>query len=444
MKDGHHIAVIIPARDEAGSIGLVLSEIPSWIDQVIVCDNGSTDATADIARRFGAKVVSEPRRGYGSACQAALAAMRSEVDIVVFLDADYSDHPDEMGSLVDPIMRGEADLVIGSRVRGQRERGAMPVQARLGNWFACLLIRWSWGASFTDLGPFRAIRRSSLSRLRMRDPDYGWTVEMQVKAAALGLRALEVPVSYRVRIGSSKISGTLRGVIGAGTKIIFTIMRYALDSRHVRLAEPARNHLIVFARYPRPGTAKTRMISALGTVGAAALSRDLTRHTLTWVRALARDNALSVEVRFTGGNESLMRRAFGNDLLFTDQGPGDLGVRLWRAVEEAFASGAERVVVTGTDCPELRENTIREAYGRLEHSDLVIGPAQDGGYYLIGLSGPHAEVFRDLPWGAETVFRDTLARAKASKLSVERLQVLRDVDRPDDLALWEAIRVRAR
>lgn len=223
MKNNASIAVVIPAYNEERSVGRVIADIPPWVDQIVVCDNGSTDRTADVAIEHGARVVFEPRRGYGSACQAALAAL-DPVDVVVFLDADYSDHPGEMGLLVEPILRDEADLVIGSRVRGQRERGSLTLQAQFGNWLACLLIRWVWGVVYTDLGPFRAIRFASLKELGMRDRDYGWTVEMQVKAASYGFRALETPVSYRVRIGKSKISGTLRGVMGAGTKIIYTIL----------------------------------------------------------------------------------------------------------------------------------------------------------------------------------------------------------------------------
>lgn len=223
MRNKARIAVVVPARNEEHSVGSVLAEIPPWVDEIVVCDNGSTDRTADVAREHGARVVFERQRGYGSACQAALAAL-DHPDIVVFLDADYSDYPGEMSVLVDPIVRGDAELVIGSRVRGHRECGALTPQARFGNWLACLLIRWIWGISFTDLGPFRAIRAASLRELGMRDRDYGWTVEMQVKAVAFGLRVLEIPVSYRVRIGESKISGTLRGVIGAGAKILYTIM----------------------------------------------------------------------------------------------------------------------------------------------------------------------------------------------------------------------------
>lgn len=221
------LAVLIPAFNEEQAIAQVLAAIPSGLaQQVVVVDNGSTDRTAEVARSLGARVVSEPRRGYGQACLSGLAALAS-VDIVVFLDGDYSDYPDEMPALLAPILRGEADLVIGSRVLGTRQRGALLPQQRLGNALATWLIRWFYGVRYTDLGPFRAIRTDALRRLQMQDRDYGWTVEMQVKAAQAGLRLAEVPVSYRRRLGVSKISGTLKGTLKAGHKIITTILRHA-------------------------------------------------------------------------------------------------------------------------------------------------------------------------------------------------------------------------
>lgn len=230
MRQGVRIAVIIPAYNEALAIGQVLEEIPAWVDEVIVADNGSTDATAWVAAAHGALVVSAPRRGYGAACLAGLAAL-GPAQVVVFLDGDHSDYPQQMERLVDPILAGRAELVIGSRVRGQRQPGSLALQARWGNWLACLLLRLFWGARFTDLGPFRAVRRQVLARLGMQDRDYGWTVEMQLKAARLGLACLEVPVDYRRRIGRSHVSGTLRGVLGAGTKILYVICKYALRGR---------------------------------------------------------------------------------------------------------------------------------------------------------------------------------------------------------------------
>lgn len=222
MRDGSLIAVVIPALDEEEGIARVLGDIPGWVDDIIVVDNGSADATAQVASQNGARVISEPRRGYGSACLAGLGALK-DADVVVFLDADYSDHPDEMAALVDPIVSGAAELVIGSRLAGRAERGALVPQARFGNLLACLLMRVFWGARFTDLGPFRAMDRRALDALAMDDTGYGWTIQMQIRAVREGLRCMEVPVSYRRRIGTSKISGTVKGTILAGAKILYTI-----------------------------------------------------------------------------------------------------------------------------------------------------------------------------------------------------------------------------
>lgn len=224
---GRSVGVVIPTRNEAAALPQVLAAIPPWVSAVVVADHRSSDGTPDIARRFGAVVVDEPRPGYGRACLSALAAL-PPVDVVVFLDGDASDHPGEMAGLVEPIARGEADFVLGSRVLGARERGALTPQQVFGNWLACTLIRFIWGARFTDLGPFRAIRRDALDALAMADENYGWTVEMQVKAARAGLRCRELPAAYRRRIGVSKVSGTVSGSVKAGVKILWVIAREAL------------------------------------------------------------------------------------------------------------------------------------------------------------------------------------------------------------------------
>ncbi len=224
------IDVVIPAYNEEESIGLVLADIPAGVvRRVVVADNNSGDATAVRAREAGAEVVPAPVQGYGSACLAALDHVHrtGPPDIVVFLDADYSDHPDEMPRLVAPIASGEADLVIGSRVLGEAEPGALLPQARWGNRFACLLVRLLYGHRYTDLGPFRAVSWHALESLGMRDPDFGWTAEMQVKALRRGLRVVETPVSYRRRTGVSKITGTVSGTVRAGWKIVITVLRYS-------------------------------------------------------------------------------------------------------------------------------------------------------------------------------------------------------------------------
>ncbi|WP_072376465.1 glycosyltransferase family 2 protein [Hyphomicrobium sp. NDB2Meth4] len=225
MRDGRRIGVIIPALNEENAIGLVIGDIPAWVDEIVVADNGSGDATVFEASKAGARVVSELERGYGAACQRGLQALEA-ADVVVFVDGDYSDDPRQMSLLVDPILSGTADLVIGSRVMGRVERGALLPQQRFGNWLACRLMRYFFGASYSDLGPFRAIRAGALENLAMQDRAFGWTVEMQVKAARTGIATMEVPVSYRRRIGVSKISGTVCGTILAGLTILRVIFKF--------------------------------------------------------------------------------------------------------------------------------------------------------------------------------------------------------------------------
>jgi glycosyltransferase involved in cell wall biosynthesis len=224
-----HVDVIIPALNEAQSVAAVVQAIPRPpVRNVYVVDNGSIDETAANARSAGATVIRESRRGYGSACLAGLKALPLDSEVVVFLDADGSDDLGDLQSLLQPIYAGIADLVVGSRTQGEPEPGALSFQQRTGNWIATKWLRERYGLAATDLGPFRAIRSSCLSQLGMSDLDYGWTVEMQIKAALKGLRYAEVPVRYRNRVGRSKISGTIRGALGAGLKITFLLARYEL------------------------------------------------------------------------------------------------------------------------------------------------------------------------------------------------------------------------
>lgn len=226
--DRDRIAVVIPALDEAASLPRVLADLPTdMLAEVVVVDNGSSDGTPHVAEECGATVVSEPRRGYGRACLAGIARLKAQPpDVVVFLDGDYSDYPDELPAVVRPILKEGYDVVIGSRPQ-RAEAGALLGHARFGNALATGLIRLLYGFRYTDLGPFRAIRFDKLLALDMRDETYGWTVEMQIKAVRRGLRITEVPVGYRPRIGRSKVSGTLKGTLMAGTKILWTVFRYA-------------------------------------------------------------------------------------------------------------------------------------------------------------------------------------------------------------------------
>lgn len=231
------IDVVIPAYNEQGSVGQVIRALPKeWVRRIVVADNNSADGTAAVARQAGAVVVSAPVQGYGSACLAALAhiaglPVAEQPEIVVFVDADFSDHPQQLPLLVEPILNDQADMVIGSRMLKAQPKGALLPQAIFGNKLACFLMWLIWRARYTDLGPFRSIRWSSLQSLDMCDPNYGWTVEMQIKAARANLRTTEVAVDYRPRVGVSKITGTLSGTLRAGYKILWTIFKYGVLRR---------------------------------------------------------------------------------------------------------------------------------------------------------------------------------------------------------------------
>ena len=222
-----NISVIIPALNEAPSIARVVEGVVGLVDQVVVVDNGSTDGTGNIARNAGADVVLVKEPGYGRSCLAGIKKA-SDADIIVFMDGDGADDPTDLNTIIAPILANEADFVIGSRLKGIVERGALTLPQRFGNTLACVLMRLIWRGSFTDLGPFRAIRKDALQRLAMNHKTYGWTVEMQVRALKHGLRSIEIPVRYRRRIGVSKISGTVKGVILAGGFILGVIFYEAV------------------------------------------------------------------------------------------------------------------------------------------------------------------------------------------------------------------------
>lgn len=227
----HKIKVIIPAYNEADSITNVINDIPKIVDEIIVVNNNSTDKTEENAVKAGATVLTETKRGYGNACLKGLEYIANQPEkpnIIVFLDGDYSDYPEELTKIVAPIIEKNIDFVIGSRVKSLRETGSMTVPQIFGNWLATFLMRLFFGATFTDLGPFRAIKYDKLLALNMIDKTYGWTVEMQLKALKQKLTYTEVPVNYRNRIGISKVSGTIKGSIFAGAKILSWIFKYSI------------------------------------------------------------------------------------------------------------------------------------------------------------------------------------------------------------------------
>lgn len=436
MKSSMNVAVIIPALNEESAIGAVLEGMPSWVQTVVVADNGSTDQTAQIAQAHGATVVYEPRRGYGAACLRGLNSA-GEPDAVIFVDADMSTDLNDMAALVEPIARGEADLVIGSRTLGQVDKGSLTLPQRIGNALACCLIRLLWRHPYTDLGPFRAVRFDALQALQMSDLDYGWTIQMQLRALKSGLRVVEIPVRYHRRIGQSKISGTVRGVVGAGARILTTI---AKEAGRTHRGAFSRRTLQVFTRHPEPGTTKTRLIPALGPQGAADLQRAMTDHILNVARYWKGKHAgNAVDVRFASGSVESMESMFGADITYIPQQGGDLGERLNQAMQAAFANGAGSVVTIGADCPAIDSNTIQQAFDALRDHELVLGPASDGGYYLIGLNRPRPELFTSIDWGTEQVLAQTVKIARELGLSVTTLDEKTDIDEAADLDGEEGI-----
>lgn len=225
------IKVIIPAYNEEKAIGKVIREIPKIVDEIIVVSNNSTDKTIEVAEKAGATVLSESKKGYGYACLRGMeyiTLQKTEPDIIVFLDGDYSDFPEELIKLVKPIQTGDIDFVIGARVKYLREKQSMTPQQIFGNWLATFMMRVLFGARFTDLGPFRAIKYQQLLKLNMEDKTYGWTIEMQLKVLKQKMNYIEIPVHYRTRIGFSKVSGTIKGSVMAGVKIIGWIIKYTI------------------------------------------------------------------------------------------------------------------------------------------------------------------------------------------------------------------------
>jgi rSAM/selenodomain-associated transferase 1 len=433
------VSVIIPALDEEQSIGAVIEAIPrDVVGEVVVVDGGSRDATRAIVRERGARVVSEPARGYGRACARGVSEASGE--IVVFLDADGANDPQDIRALVAPIAEGRADLVLGSRLgRGRAAAvlsAAMPLHQRLGNRLAALLISVRHGVPVTDISPFRAVRRARLLGLPIEDLTFGWPTEMIVRAARAGWRIIEVPVSCRPRSGGrSKVSGTLRGATLAGVHIFGAILSLARvrgpeADGDAEAAVPTRGAsvVVVMAKRPVPGKTKTRLCPPLTPLEAAELYEALLRDTMELVSGL-RGVETAVAVSPRRAVDEMQRMAPRGARMLAVEG-ACLGECLRSATEQLFAEGFTRVVAVNSDGPTLPAEYLERAVEVLTHSDVVLGPAEDGGYYLIGMRQPQPGLFTDIEWSSSRVAVQTLERAAAAGLTVARLPPWYDVDTP--------------
>lgn len=439
------VTAIIPALNEAQTIAGVVRSTLRHVDQVIVADNGSSDATAAEACAAGAVVVAAARRGYGSACLAGLAELASAPsppDAVLFLDGDGSDEPAMIPELLAPICAGRADFVLGSRTRGNAERGALTPPQRLGGWMMGQYLKRRFGVEASDLGPFRAIRYDALRKLEMDDQDFGWTIQMQARAAspAAGLKCIEIPVPYHTRqAGKSKISGTVRGSFLAAKTILHTAWRE-------RSWRPGpTGHVAVIAKMPEPGHVKTRLAASIGDEQAARLHDGMLRHTLT------RTSAHAHTLWWSAGSAWALPRVqshYGPWLRCLPQPEGDLGTRIAATFQEAFEQGHAAAVVIGTDSPDVNAQDLDEALKTLLSADAdvvaeaVIGPAQDGGFWLLGLqqeawasAGPG--LLEGIAWGTETVLKQTQSALAVAGLKTSALRTLQDVDTVEDLSVWQ-------
>lgn len=434
------VSVIIPALDEEQSIGAVIEAIPrDLVGEIIVVDGGSRDSTPEAALARGARVVTETQRGYGRACARGISEARGEV--VVVLDADGAADPGQIPALVAPVLGGTADLALGSRlhpsVAAAVPSTAMPIHQRFGNVLGAFLIRALHGVPVTDLSPFRAARRAMVLALPIEDLTYGWPTEMIIKAAQAGWRIAEVPVSCSPRSGGrSKVSGTLRGTMLATWHILATIAGSAWAGRH-RRASPRPDLLggativVVMAKLPEPGKTKTRLCPRLTPDEAADLYEALLGDTLDLVSGL-RGPAVAVAVSPPRAIEQMARLAPPTVRVLGVEG-ADIGECLHRATQRLFRAGFMRVLAINSDSPTLPAEYIGRAVELLSANDVVMGPAEDGGYYLIGLRQQQPGLFVDIAWSSPHVVAQTLECAGRLGLTVARLPPWYDVDTPADL-----------
>lgn len=448
---GQSLAIVMPALNEEGAIGPQITALHAHFTRsalpaprILVVDNGSTDGTAHIARAAGAEVVSAPQRGYGYACLAGIQAAAG-ADVVLLLDADGSDDLAGAARVADIVLRGNADLAVGSRTLGTVAAHALTPQQRAGNAVGALLLRLLYGLRVSDIGPTRAIRRDALLQLDMREMGYGWSVEMLAKAARAGLRIHELPVDYHARTaGKSKVSGTLRGTLLASQHILATLLRYQrwhLEEPPVGVAlTPAhpRRALFVVVRVPTCGKTKTRLGQGIGHDAATALYAAFVQDlSIRFTSAAHRDGYdlywfyTDPAAEGTAALEHLL--PYGS--MLQPQIGADLGERLLHGFRTLQARGYDEIAVLGSDSPHIPAAWIHEAFDALATDDLVLGPACDGGYYLLAL---HArpeidDLFTGITMSTPSVCAETIARARTLGRTLHLARMTFDVDEPENL-----------
>ncbi|MFN8535124.1 MAG: DUF2064 domain-containing protein [Dehalococcoidia bacterium] len=410
---------VIPAIDEAETIGSVVAELyAAAVDRVIVVDGGSCDGTAKCASEAGAEVIVEPARGYGRACLAGIRAA-GPAEVILFLDGDGSDDANDAPRLVRPILDDHADIVFGARHVSRADPGALAPAARFGNALASTLIRMLYRATVSDLAPFKAVRGEALRSMEFRQLTYGWTTELTVYAARRRLRVVETPVRYRRRGGGrSKVSGTVRGSVLAGLAILGAVV-----------APTTMDRLLIAAKAPLPGNAKKRLAAAIGVEPAARLAEAFLADTLALGRALPQ-----VQTGFFsphGQREALAGRF---DALVEEQQGEGLFEGLEEALDRSRRVGFRRTVLVDGDSPTLPARILADAFGSLGRADVVLGPTDDGGYYLVGARRPLPAGLLQTGAPSSEVFSATVATVRRAGLSLAVLPPWFDVDTGDDLA----------
>jgi rSAM/selenodomain-associated transferase 1 len=457
-SSNQRIAIVMPALNEEAAIGRhvrAVLEHPAMralpIERLIVVDNGSDDATEAVARIAGAEVIPEPQRGYGAACLAGVRAAAGS-DIILLMDADGSDDPADAARIVRRVLHGYADLAVGSRARGATEVGALTLQQRMGNAVGALALRALYGAQVSDLGPLRAIRREALLQLEMCELRYGWSTEMLAKAARAGLRIHEEPVAYHQRIaGKSKVGGTLRGSALASAHILRALSRYVhwrpSSTKAQAATDSRRQALFIIGRPPVAGQTKTRLGARIGYEAAATLYSAFLRDLGTRFAAAAARGGYDLFWYYAAPHElddARAKQAFAaaapsGERLLRQVGE-DFGQRLHHGFRALRERGYERIVVIGSDSPQIPAEWVHNAFAELRDDDVVIGPARDGGYYLLGLhavSDP-PDLFTGVQMSAPDTCARTIERARRLNLSVAYTPRTFDVDEVDDLPFLRA------